>query len=113
MDILLEPHPEADVVHIGESRIDAGCAIQFKDCLRGLLQKLGSRVILNLERVEFVDSSGLGAIVAAMKMLNGGGSRLELAALQPNVYKVFRLTRMDKIFVIHGSPSDGLSPTES
>ncbi|SFR14305.1 STAS domain-containing protein [Poseidonocella sedimentorum] len=108
MDIQLQSHPKADIVHVGISRIDAGCAIQFKDSVRALLDKLGDRVILDLGQVEFVDSSGLGAIVASMKILNGGGSQLELAALQPNVNKVFRLTRMDKVFVIHGSPAEAL-----
>ena len=58
------------------------------------------RVVLDLSRVTFVDSSGLGAIVAAMKML-APDRRLDLAGLQTNVERVFRLTRMDTVFVIH------------
>ncbi len=50
-----------------------------------------SRVILDLSSVKFIDSSGLGAIVAAMKQL-GSGRRLDLAGLTPVVEKVFRLT---------------------
>ncbi|MWD29206.1 STAS domain-containing protein [Aquicoccus sp. SCR17] len=58
------------------------------------------RVVLDLGRVEFVDSSGLGAIVAAMKQLEEG-RRLELAGLAPLVDRVFRLTRLDTVFRIH------------
>ncbi|SFB01653.1 anti-sigma B factor antagonist [Poseidonocella pacifica] len=109
MDIRIEPHPDAHVVHVAESRIDASSAIQFKDKVRNLIDGVEGRVLLDLGEVDFVDSSGLGAIVAVMKML-GAGRRLELAALRPNVEKVFRLTRMDKVFIIHDSVEIGLAP---
>lgn len=83
-------------------RIDAACAIQFKDKMRELTRGAPKRVVLDLTDVDFVDSSGLGAIVAAMKQLEIN-TKLELAALSPTVEKVFRLTRMDSVFVIHES----------
>ncbi|WP_068115745.1 STAS domain-containing protein [Tropicimonas marinistellae] len=84
------------------SRIDAACAIQFKDRMRELCAGGPARVILNLQRVDFLDSSGLGAVVAAMKYL-GCDRSMELAGLTPKVRKVFRLTRMDSVFTIHAS----------
>jgi anti-sigma B factor antagonist len=81
-------------------RIDAACAIQFKDKMRELTKDAPGRVVLDLAHVDFVDSSGLGAIVAAMKQLDTS-TKLELAALSPTVEKVFQLTRMDSVFVIH------------
>jgi len=59
-----------------------------------------ARVVLDVAMVEFLDSSGLGAVVAAMKQL-GVDRKLELAGLTPTVEKVFRLTRMDTVFTIH------------
>lgn len=82
------------------SRIDAACAILFKDSMRELCAGCPPRVILDLTQVTFLDSSGLGAVVAAMKHLDPG-CRLELAGLTPTVAKVFRLTRMDTVFTIH------------
>jgi anti-sigma B factor antagonist len=58
------------------------------------------RVVLDLSSVNFLDSSGLGAVVAVMKLLLPG-RKLELAGLTPTVEKVFRLTRMDSVFIIH------------
>jgi anti-sigma B factor antagonist len=63
-------------------------------------------VILDLAQVDFLDSSGLGAVVAVMKVL-GPTRKLELAGLTPTVEKVFRLTRMDQVFTIHASAPDG------
>ncbi|MBY6002670.1 STAS domain-containing protein [Salipiger bermudensis] len=88
------------VIRVEEDRIDSVVAIQFKDAVRALIDPRVSRVILDLERVAFIDSSGLGAIIAAMKGLDPG-QQLELAALSPVVDKVFRMTRMDTIFTIH------------
>lgn len=57
------------------------------------------RAILDLSGVAFLDSSGLGAVVAVMKMM-APDRPLELSGLTPTVDKVFRLTRMDSVFTI-------------
>lgn len=100
MDLVAEQTGGARVVRVGDDRIDASVAIQFKDRMRELGSGAGPRLILDMGRVGFVDSSGLGAIVAVMKFL-APGCRLELAALTPTVAKVFRMTRMDTVFAIH------------
>ena len=100
MDLLAEEINGALVVRTRESRIDAAVAIQFKDKMRELTEFSPDRVILDLTSVDFLDSSGLGAVVAAMKQL-GEGKALELSALSNTVKKVFRLTRMDSVFTIH------------
>lgn len=88
------------VVRVAEARIDAAVAIRFKDRMRELIAEPSDRVILNLSQVTFLDSSGLGAVVAVMKMLPADRP-LELSGLTPAVEKVFRLTRMDRVFTIH------------
>lgn len=107
MNLSAEIIDGAQVVRVHEDRIDAAVAIQFKDRMREIAGASAGRVILDLARVGFVDSSGLGAIVAVMKFL-APACRLELAALTPNVGKVFHLTRMDSVFVIHPqAPAQG------
>ncbi|WP_435257560.1 STAS domain-containing protein [Thioclava sp. FR2] len=88
------------IVHVDETRIDAACAIDFKEAMRKVTAQPTAKVILDLSKVGFIDSSGLGAVVAVRKML-GPDRALELACLSPSVEKVFRLTRMDRIFAIH------------
>ncbi|RKF13813.1 anti-sigma factor antagonist [Roseovarius spongiae] len=90
------------IVTVNAPRIDASAAIRFKDAMREIAAG-DDHIILDLRQVRFIDSSGLGAIVAALKHL-GPGKRMDLAALTPDVDKVFRLTRMDTIFVIHEDP---------
>ncbi|WP_106161466.1 STAS domain-containing protein [Hasllibacter halocynthiae] len=99
--------PAGTVLTVDAPRIDAAAAVAFKDAFRACVAGGDGPVILDLGRVEFVDSSGLGAVVSAMKML-APRRRLDLAALHPAVDRVFRLTRMDSVFAIHDrAPADG------
>lgn len=100
MDLHITHHPDMTIVTVAETRIDAAAAIRFKDAMRAATATGAGPVMLDLGHVTFVDSSGLGAIVAAMKQM-GGARRLDLACLTPDVAKVFRLTRMDTVFTIH------------
>lgn len=88
------------LVHVAADRIDAMVAVQFKDAMRQVTGDGPARVVLDLSRVAFLDSSGLGALVAAMKAL-GPDRKLELLSPTPAVEKVFRLTRMNAVFDIH------------
>ena len=100
MNLSAEARAGALVVYVGEERLDAAIAIRFKDRMREITQQPSRRVILDMSRVDFLDSSGLGAVVAVMKSLAPTRS-LELDGLTSNVAKVFRLTRMDTVFPIH------------
>jgi anti-sigma B factor antagonist len=95
----------ARIVTVNADRIDAAIAIQFKEDMRAETEDGPDHVILDLSGVNFIDSSGLGAIVAAMKQM-GSGRNLDLAGLTPTVDKVFRLTRMDTVFNLFKSLED-------
>ena len=95
------------VVSVAEDRIDAAVAVRFKDKMRELTDHPAERVLLDLSQVEFLDSSGLGAVVGSMKQL-GRGRKLDLAGLTPTVDKVFRMTRMDSVFRIYSDVDNAL-----
>lgn len=99
------------VLTVPETRIDAAIALQFKESMRQATLSGPDRIVLDLRQVEFVDSSGLGAIVGAMKQL-AQGKTLELSGLTPTVSKVFQLTRMETIFKIHGNLDQALEEAE-
>ena len=112
MNLSFETVNGVGVVRAHAQRIDAAVAIQFKDRFSEITRTLdreapglpgprsGRAVLLDLTEVEFLDSSGLGAVVTARKLL-GAGHRLALAGLQPAVEKVLRLTHMDRVFPIY------------
>lgn len=107
MNLSSQTEGTRNIVVVNEARIDAAVALKFKEAMRGLTEDGPDTVVLDLSQVQFVDSSGLGAIVATMKAL-GRGRTLALAGLTPTVEKVFRLTRMDSVFPMFASLNDAL-----
>jgi anti-sigma B factor antagonist len=87
------------IVSVQDNRIDAAVAIEFKDAMRAQTDGGPDLIVLDLSQVDFIDSSGLGAIVAAMKHM-GADRKLALAGLTPTVQRVFQLTRMDSVFSV-------------
>ena len=100
MKLETKAHGDALLTTIGDARLDAACAIQFKDEMQAATSHAPERVVLDMSNVGFLDSSGLGAVVAVMKFC-APDTRLELAGLTPIVEKVFKLTRMHEVFRIH------------
>lgn len=80
-----------------EERLDAPAAVAFKDAMRLALDGCGGPFVLDLSRIGFLDSSGLGALVAVLKLV-GSERELMLVGITPAVDRVFRLTRMDTVF---------------
>ncbi len=107
MPLSSSDHDYAQVIHVDDSRLDASVAIQFKEDFRGLTSG-EMDVILEMSNVEFLDSSGLGSIVAVYKAM-GPDRAMALAGLQPAVEKVMTLTRMNTVFAIFPTLDDALA----
>lgn len=99
----------ATVLRATQARLDAAVAIAFKDEYRAALAAGVGPVVLDLSRVDFLDSSGLGALVAVMKH-TVPGRRFTLSGLTEPVQKVFSLTRMDSVFDIASDPPATAAP---
>jgi len=90
------------IVKPSEKRIDASVATEFKGKMVDWINEGNTKIILDLVNVDFIDSSGLGAIVSSLKAIGGIGD-LVISGLQETVMGVFRLTRMNKVFQIFSS----------
>jgi anti-sigma B factor antagonist len=88
------------VIRCLDERLDAIVAVQFKDQFRDLTDEQTQRYVLDMSQVKFMDSSGLGAVVAVYKFL-GRERKFGIAGLTATVARVFKLTRMDSVFTIH------------
>lgn len=100
MTLTTTPLGERLLVTLEARRLDAAAAPDFKAGMIALIDRGATAVVLDLGKVEFMDSSGLGALVGVLKHLGRSGS-LELARLTGGVEKVFALTRMNSVFRIH------------
>ena len=84
MELTGEARAEAFIVTVNADRIDAAAAIQFKDAFRDLISDVTGRIVLNLDSVAFLDSSGLGAVVAALKTADKADGEVSILALLPD-----------------------------
>ncbi|OKP52645.1 anti-anti-sigma factor [Serratia marcescens] len=88
-------------------RLDASVALAFKQQVLEVIERNGNDVLLDFSRVDFIDSSCLGALVSILKTINGKGE-LVLCSLNDNIQQLFKLTRMDRIFTIGATRQDAL-----
>lgn len=108
MEISVRNEGSLCIASVQETRIDAAVALAFKEAMRKSTDGGETDVVLDLQQVEFIDSSGLGAIVATMKFLAPRRS-LILAGLTTGVEKVFKLTRMDSVFSVFSTLDQALA----
>jgi anti-sigma B factor antagonist len=105
----IEESREGEVVLVEPrvARLDAQQALGFKEGLLRLVEGGDRQLILDLNYVEFMDSSGLGAVVAILKRLGFHGVLVICNARQA-VTDLFHLTRMDKVIQLVGTRADAL-----
>jgi anti-sigma B factor antagonist len=80
-----------------------------KALLGEIREKKTPKVFLNLEKVRYIDSSGIASLVEGLKASRDQGSRLILYGLSKSVREVMELSRLQKIFEIHESEAQALA----
>ena len=67
-----------------------------------LVDELGRRkVLLNFKNVEFLSSAALGKLITLNRKLQSAGGKLVLCEIIPQIYEVFEITKLNKLFNIH------------
>jgi len=90
-----------------EKRIDASVSTGFKGKMVDWINQGNRRIILDLSHVDFIDSSGLGAIISSLKTIGSDGD-LVICGVRETVMSLFRLTRMNRVFQIFTSEQEAL-----
>ena len=89
-----------------DGRLDARASVAVREALAKLLDEQHLKIVVDLEKVPFIDSSGLAALVSGLKTLGGEATNLKLAAPQSQARLLFELTMFDRVFEIHDSVED-------
>jgi anti-sigma B factor antagonist len=84
-----------------EGRCDRRTAPALADWLEGASRSGASRIIVDMSKVTFMDSTGLATLIRFMKQCRAAGGDLCLAHLQQPVRIIFELTRLDSAFMIY------------
>jgi anti-sigma B factor antagonist len=88
------------VLEVG-GEIDVYTAPQLRERLVSMVDGGARHVVVDLGRVEFLDSTGLGVLVGALKRLRGVGGELSLVCNQERLLKIFRITGLDRVFTLY------------
>jgi len=107
MNISNRVEGNCQLVKLEDSRLDAKAAVEFKAHMDRCIEASQSNVVLDLSAVDFIDSSGLGAMVSVLKRVGNEGS-LVLTGINDKTRKIFELTRMDRVFDIRESSEEAL-----
>jgi len=90
-------------VLILSGRFDALMAKEFKASIAGLIETRQVKIVLDMTLVDFIDSSGLGALVGSMKGVTKEQGEIKIAGLTREVHTIFELTRLHRILDIFES----------
>lgn len=95
------------IISITVDRLDAVVAPELKNLVQSLVAEGKNRILLDFEKVSFMDSSGLGAVVSGLKAVGDEGEFV-VCGLSGVVLDLFKLTHMDRVFDIRSDRGDGL-----
>lgn len=84
-----------------EERIDAHNSVELKEFFMNMIEQGETNILVQLEKVRFIDSSGLGALLSGLKNAESRSGKLSLVHLQPQVLSMFELTRLNRVFEIY------------
>ncbi|HKF46836.1 MAG TPA: STAS domain-containing protein [Terracidiphilus sp.] len=96
------------VVKVMQPRIAADVAGDFKKSLVEAVSRADRAIVLDLTGLTFIDSMGLGGLIAALKALKEDGN-LVLCGVSHSILSMFKLTRMDKIFRMFGTAEEAVA----
>ena len=107
MDYRVEKHDDVDVLKIS-GRLDLVSSNNLKDSVRQRLDEKRTLLVLNMRGVDFINSSGLGALVSILKDVRLVSGRLALSELAPYVQEIFEITQLTNVFEIHPTEAEAV-----
>ncbi|MDT8440562.1 MAG: STAS domain-containing protein [Desulfuromonadales bacterium] len=108
MDLHVEDKGVAVLLAVNEERLDAHNSGDLKTQMLKLFEEGKTNLVVDLQAVRFVDSSGLGALVSGFKNASSRNGSLKLTGLQLQVKSMFELTRLHRVFEIYNDAEDAL-----
>lgn len=107
------------IVQVG-GEVDVYTAPQLRSVLDEHIAAGHTRLVVDLDGVDFLDSTGLGVLVGRLKLVRNKSGWLRLVCSSDRILRVFRITGLDKVFAIHddvegaivdpGDPVDPVGP---
>ncbi|MBV9869893.1 MAG: STAS domain-containing protein [Frankiaceae bacterium] len=113
MDLSLSTRTEGDrtVIAVG-GEIDVYTAPKLREHLIDLVSGGSYHLIVDIEGVDFLDSTGLGVLVGGLKRVRHHEGSLQLVCTQDRILKIFRITGLTKVFPIYATVDEALAAND-
>ncbi|MBW1799712.1 MAG: STAS domain-containing protein, partial [Deltaproteobacteria bacterium] len=102
MEFEIERIGDVTIITLPGDVLDANYSREFKEDVAPILET-NKKVVFDMSRMSFVDSSGCGALLSCLRRIKGAGGELKICAVSSPVFGVFRLIRLDRIFDFYDS----------
>ena len=89
--------------------IDINCSPDLKKVFDKLISQKTPKIVIEMTRVVYVDSSGLATLVGILKNMRSYGGKMRLAGMSPKVKSLFEITKLDKLFEIMASEEEAIA----
>lgn len=109
MEIEIRKENSTVLVKPLEKSIEAGNSRDFKNRITDLIDEGTASIVLNLSRVEFMDSSGLGSLISILKLLSTMNGKIVICEANDQVTRLFGLTRLNQVFQFFLSQEEALN----
>src|SRR6266849_5442273 len=96
-----------------QGEIDIYTAPRLRELLIDLVSKGNYQLVVNLEKVGFLDSTGLGVLVGGLKRVRAHDGSLDLVCTQQRIMKIFRITGLTQVFGIHETVDEAIKARKS
>lgn len=85
-----------------EGEVDVYTAGQLKEVFMGIIEEKKENIKIDAGKLEYIDSTGLGILIGALKRLKQEEKDIIISNIRPNIKKLLNITGLDKIFIIEG-----------
>ncbi|MDR7854956.1 STAS domain-containing protein [Tissierella sp.] len=89
-------------IFLPEGELDIYTSPKFKEEVLKSLDIKQTDILIDGEKLTYVDSTGLGALISILKKLKDNDYKIYLSNIKPNIRKIFSITELDKLFIIRG-----------
>ncbi len=108
MAVRTETKNDLTVCYI-DGEVDINSSPDIKKAFDKLISKKPPKIVINLSKVTYVDSSGLATLVEILKNMRSYGGRMRLVNLSSKIKSLFEITKLEKLFEIMASEEEAIS----
>ena len=108
MAVRVETKNDLTVCHV-DGEININSSPDIKKSFDKLISKKTPKIVINLSKVTYVDSSGLATLVEILKNMRAYGGKLRLSNLSSKIKSLFEITKLEKLFEIMADEADAIT----